>query len=312
MAIPIYVIGSSNTDMVIRTAKLPMPGETVMGTNFIINAGGKGANQAVAAARLGSQVTLIAKVGNDLFGKQALKHFQQENIDASFVGIDSEHPSGVALIGVDAHGENSIMVAPGSNANLDVESVEKALNAVQSGYIILVQLEIPMETVAFAIRKANSSGCKVILNPAPAKNIDPELLKHVHVITPNESEAEILSGIPVTDANSAARAAQKLHDMGVPNIVITLGAKGAFLFSRSARILIPAPVVVPVDTTAAGDCFNGALAVALSEGLPLDKAVRFACGAASISVTRLGAQSSMPYRKEVDDISLQTVGKSKP
>lgn len=312
MTIPIYVIGSSNTDMVIRTQKLPMPGETVMGTDFIINPGGKGANQAVAAARLGSQITFIAKVGNDLFGKQALEHFQRENIDTSFVSIDSEHASGVALIGVDAHGENSIMVAPGSNANLDVENVGKALNAVQSGSIILLQLEIPMETVAFAIRKGTSIGCKVILNPAPAKTIDPELLKHVHVITPNESEAEILTGLRVTDIDTAARAAQKLHDLGVPNIVITLGSKGAFLSGDAIQKLIPSPVVTPVDTTAAGDCFNGALAIALSEGLPLDDAVSFACRAASISVTRLGAQSSMPYRKEVDDISLRTVGKSKP
>lgn len=306
MAMPIYVIGSSNTDMVIRTAKLPMPGETVMGTSFIINPGGKGANQAVAAARLGSQVTLIAKVGNDLFGKQALEQFQQENIDTSFVGIDNEHPSGVALIGVDAHGENCIMVAPGSNANLDVESVGQALKAVQSGSIILVQLEIPMETVTFAIKKANDAGCKVILNPAPAKNIDPELLRHVHVITPNESEAEILSDLRVTDIDSAARAAQKLHDLGVPNVVITLGSKGAFLSGDAIQKLIPAPVVTPVDTTAAGDCFNGALAVALSEGLTLDAAVSFACRAASISVMRIGAQSSMPFRKEVDDISFYT------
>jgi len=309
--IPIYVIGSSNTDMVIRTQKLPRPGETVMGTDFIINPGGKGANQAVAAARLGSQITFIARVGNDLFGKQALEHFQRENIDTSFVSIDSKHPSGVALIGVDAHGENSIMVAPGSNAHLDVESVGQALNTVQNGSIILLQLEIPMETVAFAIKKANSAGCKVILNPAPAKIIDPQLLRYVHVITPNESEAEILSGLPVTDIDTAARAAQKLHDLGVPNIVITLGSKGAFLSSDSIQKLIPSPVVTPVDTTAAGDCFNGALAIGLSEGLALDDAVSFACRAASISVMRMGAQASMPYRKEVDDISLRTVRKLK-
>ena len=312
MTIPIYVIGSSNTDMVIRTQKLPMPGETVMGTDFIINPGGKGANQAVAAARLGSQITFIAKVGNDLFGKQALEHFQRENIDTSFVSIDSEHPSGIALIGVDAHGENSIMVAPGSNAHLDVESVGKALNTVQSGSIILLQLEIPMEIVAFAIKKANSAGCKVILNPAPAKIVDPELLRYVHVITPNESEAEILTGLRVTDIDTAARAAQKLHDLGVANIVITLGSKGAFLSGDSIQKLIPSPVVTPVDTTAAGDCFNGALAIALSEGLTLDDAVSFACRAASISVMRMGAQSSMPYRKEVDDISSHTVEKSNP
>ena len=312
MTIPILVIGSSNTDMVIRTKKLPIPGETVLGKDFIINPGGKGANQAVAAARLGGDVTFVAKVGDDLFGKQALEHFRRENIDISFVSTDSEVPSGVALIGVDAQGENSIMVAPGSNANLTVENVGMAINAIQKGSIILVQLEIPMETVVFAIMKGNAAGCKVILNPAPANAFDKGLLQHVHVITPNESEAEILTGIPVVDVPTAARAAQKLYDMGVANVIITLGSQGAFLLSDSLQKLVPAPPVTPVDTTAAGDCFNGALAVALSKGLSIDKAVSFACEAASISVTRMGAQSSMPCKKEFEDPSLQIRGKSKP
>jgi ribokinase len=297
--------------MVIRTQKLPLPGETVLGKDFIINPGGKGANQAVAAARLGGDVTLVAKVGDDLFGKQALEHFRRENIDISFVSTDGEVPSGVALIGVDAKGENSIMVAPGSNSNLSIKNVGMAINAVQSGSIILVQLEIPMETVAFAIEKGDTAGCKVILNPAPANAIDHELLRHVHVITPNESEAEILTGIHVVDTPTAQRAAQKLYDMGVANVIITLGSKGAYLLNDAVRMLLPTPPVTPVDTTAAGDCFNGALAVALSEGLAMEKAVSFACLAASISVTRMGAQSSMPYKKEVDDLSLHTAGKSK-
>jgi ribokinase len=312
MAIPIYVIGSSNTDMVIRTQKLPLPGETVLGKDFIINPGGKGANQAVAAARLGGDVTLVAKVGDDLFGKQALEHFRKENINISFVSTDSEVPSGVALIGVDARGENSIMVAPGSNSNLTVENVGMAINHVQRGSIILVQLEIPMETVAFSIRKGHNAGCKVIFNPAPASAIDNRLLRHVEVITPNELEAEILTGIRVLDIPTAQRAAQKLHEMGVANVIITLGSKGAYLLNDSVQMLLPSPPVTPVDTTAAGDCFNGALAVALSEGLAIDQAVSFACEAASISVTRMGAQSSMPYKKEVDSLSLRTTGKSKP
>jgi ribokinase len=304
MAIPIYVIGSSNTDMVVITEKLPMPGETVMGTNFLMNPGGKGANQAVAAARLGSRVTLVARLGNDLFGKQSLDHFQAENIDTSFVRTDNEHLSGIALIGVDAKGENCIMVAPGSNGYLDVKDVEEAFNAIKGEAIILVQLEIPMETVEFAIKKGNVMRCKVILNPAPAMAIKNTMLQQLYMITPNESEAETLTGIRVIDDVTAERAAQKLHERGVTNVVITLGAKGAYLYDGSVGRLIRAPFVNAVDTTAAGDCFNGALAVALSEGQELAEAVGFACRAASISVTRLGAQSSMPSRREADDNSL--------
>ncbi len=306
MANPIYVIGSSNTDMVIQTEKLPMPGQTVMGKNFLTNPGGKGANQAVAAARLGAKVTFVANTGDDLFGKQSLIHFERENIDISFVSVDDNLPSGVALIGVDAHGENIIMVAPGSNKNLDTQKVNKALQGISTDTIILLQLEIPMETVAYALKKGNSAGCRVILNPAPATNIDIELMRYIDVITPNESEASILTGIPVTDLNSAQRSAQRLRDMGVQNIVITLGAKGAFLLNESVQKHIETQPVSAVDTTAAGDCFNGALAVGLSEGMALDEAVSFACRAASISVTRMGAQSSMPHRKEVEELLLQT------
>lgn len=300
MAIPIYVIGSSNTDMVVTAGKLPLPGETVMGTNFFMNPGGKGANQAVAAARLGGQVTFVAKVGDDLFGRQALQQFQRENIITSFITTDGDHPSGVALIGVDAQGENSIMVAPGSNAHLDVKIVEQALDSIQGPAIILLQLEIPLQTVEFAIQKGKSKGCEVILNPAPVQPVDVKVLPHLYLITPNEAEAEILTGIRVTDLASAEQSAQELHQLGVPNVAITLGSKGVYLHTRTVVRLIPAPAVTPVDTTAAGDCFNGALAVALSEGLEIDKAVNFACIAASISVTRMGAQSSMPYRKEVE------------
>jgi ribokinase len=304
MAIPIYVIGSSNTDMVVKADKLPMPGETVMGTNFLMNPGGKGANQAVTAARLGSNVTFVAKVGNDLFGRQALQQFQRESINTSFVTIDTEHPSGVALIGVDAKGENSIMVAPGANSYLDVKIVDQALGSTNGTAILLMQLEVPISTVEFAIAKANSKGWKVILNPAPVTPMDPSALKHLFLITPNEFEAEMLTGIRVTDLGTAEQAAKKLHQLGIPNIVITLGPRGAYLHTESIAMLVPAPPVTAVDTTAAGDCFNGALAVALSEGLQIDKAVSFACKAASISVTRMGAQSSLPSRKEVNEISL--------
>jgi len=304
MAIPIFVIGSSNTDMVVKADKLPLPGETVIGGMFLMNPGGKGANQAVSAARLGSAVTFVTKVGNDIFGKQALQQFQRENINTAYVTIDTEHPSGVALIGVDAKGENSIIVAPGANRHLSRKIVEQALEAIPGPAIVLMQLEIPIDIVEFAIARAHARGCKVILNPAPVQQLDPGVLKHLYLITPNEFEAEMLTGIRVTDLATAEEAARRLHQLGVPNIVITLGPRGAYLHTASVARLIPAPPVTAVDTTAAGDCFNGALAVALAEGQPMEEAVSFACKAASISVTRMGAQSSLPYRKEVNEISL--------
>ncbi|HYG17979.1 MAG TPA: ribokinase, partial [Ohtaekwangia sp.] len=195
MAIPIYVIGSSNTDLVVKTEKLPQPGETVLGGTFLMNPGGKGANQAVTAARLGSPVTFVAKVGNDIFGKQALQQFQKENINTSFVTTDSEHPSGVALIGVDAKGENSIIVAPGSNSHLDIRVVEQALELLKGPAIVLLQLEIPISIVEFAIERSYEKGLVVILNPAPVQPVNASVLKHLNFITPNEFEAEMLTGI---------------------------------------------------------------------------------------------------------------------
>jgi ribokinase len=306
MSIPIYVIGSSNTDMVVKAEKLPIPGETVIGSVFLMNPGGKGANQAVTCARLGGKVTFVAKVGNDIFGKQALQQFQKENIQTTFITTDKEHPSGVALIGVDAKGENIILVAPGSNSHLDIRIVEQALESIEGPAIVLIQLEIPISTVEFAIERSYKKGLKVILNPAPVQTIQAEVMKHLYVITPNETEAEMLTGIRVTDLKTAEQAAMKLHASGVENVVITLGQKGAYLHNDSIAKLIPAPLVTATDTTAAGDCFNGALAVALAEAQSLEQAVAFACKAASISVTRMGAQASLPYRKEAYEVPLLT------
>ena len=265
-----------------------------------MNPGGKGANQAVAAARLGGRVTFIARVGADLFGSQALQQFQKENIDTRFITQDQEHPSGVALIGVDRQGENIIIVAPGSNRQLNVKDVANAFESIAEESIILIQLEIPQETVEFAILSGKKKNCDVILNPAPVQPVDDNALRNLSIITPNEMEAEMLTGIRITDLNSAAQAAQQLHQAGVPNVIITLGSKGAFVSTGSNGKLIAAPKVTAVDTTAGGDCFNGALAVALAEGMKVEEAVSFACQAASLSVTRMGAQSSMPYRKEVN------------
>ncbi|GEO05714.1 ribokinase [Adhaeribacter aerolatus] len=300
----ILVVGSSNTDMVIKSDKLPLPGETVLGGTFFMNPGGKGANQAVAAARLGGKVTFVAKVGSDIFGQQALQQFGQEGINTAYVTVDAEHPSGVALININQNGENCIAVAPGANGQLKPRDVA-ALEAADTNTIVLLQLEIPLATVEYVIRQSYEKGLRVILNPAPAQTLPPDLFPLLYLITPNETEAEILTGIRVTDTDTARIAAAKLQALGVANVIITMGARGAFLQGDSVSELIPVPVVTATDTTAAGDCFNGALAVALAENQPLRAAVTFAGKGAAISVTRLGAQAAMPYRKEVDAMAAQ-------
>lgn len=302
MSIPIYVVGSSNTDMVVKAERLPSPGETVIGGSFLMNPGGKGANQAVAASRLGGRVTFVASVGNDIFGQQALQQFEREKINTDFIATNIDHPSGVALINVDARGENSIAVAPGANAHLSTAMVEEAFQSIDGPAILLLQLEIPLDTVEYAIEYSSDMKAKVVLNPAPAHQLSEHAFRNIFVITPNESEAELLTGICITDLESIQAAAATLHEKGVPNVVITLGSRGAYLSNDTTRQVIEAPSVAAIDTTAAGDCFSGALAVALSEDQPLDEAVAFACTAASISVTRMGAQSSLPYRKEVDEL----------
>ena len=296
----ITVIGSTNTDMVIKTSKLPLPGETILGGDFLMNPGGKGANQAVAAARLNGNVTLIAKTGEDLFGLQTKKLFQSEKLNSDYLFSDPDSPSGIALITVDEHGENCIVVAPGANAQLTPADIDMARSAILEAEIVLMQLEIPLETVIYAAAIAFEAGKKVILNPAPAQPLPDTLLKKLYLITPNETEAELLTGIPVSDLTTAEKAAIALLKKGVQTVVITLGNKGALLVTGTKSLLIPAFPVLPIDTTAAGDCFNGALAVAIAEGASLEKAIAFASKAASISVTRMGAQASAPYRNEID------------
>jgi ribokinase len=295
----IIVIGSSNTDMVIKSKKLPVPGETILGGTFLMNPGGKGANQAVAAARLGGNVTFVTKTGNDMFGIEAAKIFKEEGIDARFAVTDPFNPSGVALITVDEHGENSIVVAPGSNGTLSPSDIKDDVFATSSSDIFLMQLEIPPDTVEFAARKASAKGNRVILNPAPARHLSDKLLSSLFMITPNETEAELITGIKVHDIQSAENAAKILRAKGVLNTVITMGSSGAYILSGTISRLIPVIPVKATDTTAAGDVFNGALAVAISEGLEIEDAVVFANKAAAISVTRMGAQASAPYRKEI-------------
>lgn len=296
----ILVVGSSNTDMVIKAAHLPRPGETILGGTFFMNPGGKGANQAVAIARLGGPVTFICKTGSDIFGHQSQQLFEEEGINTSYIFSDSEHPSGVALITVDEKAENCIVVASGANANLMPSDLARAEEAIEQADLVLMQLEIPMETVCYVADLAWEKGKKVILNPAPAHPLSAELLRRLYLITPNETEAEMISGVKITDESSACEAAHVLSGMGVQNVIITLGSKGALIYCDGKSEIVPAWKVEAVDTTAAGDVFNGALTVALSEGRDLKEAARFACKASAISVTRVGAQSSAPYRNEVD------------
>ena len=297
----IIVVGSTNMDMVVKTSHIPTHGETVLGGAFFMNPGGKGANQAVAVARLGGNVLFVSKIGNDVFGKQAVQIFAAEGMSTSCIFSDETLPSGVALITVDADGENSIVVAPGSNANLLPADVEGALGEIGTTGIILLQLEIPLATVAYVAGYAAAKGIKVILNPAPAAVLPSQLLSHIDVITPNVTEASMISGINVSDIGTAKQAATRIRELGVDTVVITMGPAGALILEGAVFTHVPAPKVQPVDTTAAGDTFNGALAVALSENKSLPEAVRFACEAAAVSVTRLGAQSSIPYRNELID-----------
>jgi len=300
MSKKILVAGSTNTDMVIKAEHLPLPGETILGGTFLMNAGGKGANQAVAAARLGAQVTFVCKTGNDIFGSQSKQLFADEGIDTKYVFTDSEHPSGVALITVDAKAENCIVVASGANAYLLPADLVNAAEAIEQADLVLMQLEIPMETIEYVADIAHSKGKKIILNPAPAQSLRENLLKNVDILTPNETEASMIAGFPVTDPVSACEAARIICATGVQTVIITLGAKGALIYANGFQAEIPAEKVDAVDTTAAGDVFNGALAVALSENKAITEAVQFACKAASISVTRIGAQASAPYREELN------------
>lgn len=299
----IVVIGSSNTDMVIQADRLPVPGETILGGTFLMSPGGKGANQALACARLGAEVTFVAKIGNDLFGIQAMEIYKSEQIDTRYVYTDNKNPSGVALISIDMTGENFITVAAGANQSLSVQDIDKARDVIRDADIILLQLEIPLETVAYAVDLAYRLGKRVILNPAPAASLHKTLMNRLYAILPNRIEAEMLSGIKVSDSRSAAVAAGIIRDKGVANVIITMGREGAFVLDDQGReAMLPANETPTIDTTGAGDVFCGALSVYLAEGHTLVDSVRFANVAASVAVTRIGAQSSIPYRFEIDRV----------
>jgi ribokinase len=290
----ILVVGSSNTDMVIRVQELPKPGQTVSGDDFQVFAGGKGANQAIAAQRAGGRVTFIAAVGDDDFGKSAIDTLSSEGIETTGIEVDSKAPSGVALIFVSGSGENCIAVAPGANARLTPETLLRQQYAFDNADLLLVQLETPIASVAAAISMAASRDVPVILNPAPAQPLSDEMLNGIFCLTPNESEAEALTGIAVLDEITAVAAADVLLRRGVQNVVITLGANGALLRNADGTHHQTAESVNVVDTTGAGDTFNGVLAAMIVKGDTLAEAMKTAVAAASVSVQSAGAIASIP------------------
>ena len=293
----VLVIGSSNTDLVIHASKLPSPGETVLEGTFFTAGGGKGANQAVAAARAGAQVTFIARTGCDDFGAQALSAFQREGIDTRWIVSDPHLPSGIAFILVDKRGENSIVVASGANAALSPDQIQDQIY--ENADICLLQLEIPLETVVHAASLATKNETRVVLNPAPAADLPAEIWPHLFLITPNQTETEHLTGISPNGPKNIAKAADKLLEKGAQNAIITLGSQGAFFAMPDQALHIPAFKATPIDTTGAGDAFNGALSCALSEKQSLENAIRFACAAGALTVGKAGAQPAIPTREQI-------------
>ena len=290
----VVVIGSSNTDMTIKGDRLPKPGETVLGGEFRMGPGGKGANQAVAARRLGADVSFICKVGRDIFGDNAISGYQKEGIDCSRI-LRSDKASGTALILVDGNAENCIAVAPGANADLTPEDVDSVADVIRSADYLILQLEIPVESVLRAAKIAHEAGVYVILNPAPACHLPEELFGYISLITPNQTESALLSGVE----DNLDAAVERLMQLGVKDVVVTLGSKGSLVISEGTRTLVPSLKVKAVDTTAAGDTFCGALCVALSEGCSLVDAAGFATKASALTVQKMGAQDSIPFRSDI-------------
>ena len=302
MAGKIVVVGSSNTDMILQMDHIPRPGETILGGEFSMAAGGKGLTRPWPRRAPAGRGRFWHAWATICLASRPVEGFRQDGIDVQHVITDDQAPSGVALIFVAADGENSIGVASGANARLSPHDVQQASPLIVEADVLVMQLETPLETVQAAAEIASKNNVTVILNPAPAQPLSDSLLQHVSILTPNESEAELLTGIQVTDEQSAAQAAQSLHGKGVSSVIVTLGARGALVSAASYTGLVPAFPVTPVDTTAAGDVFNGALAVALSQGRTLRDSVRFAAAAAALSVTKLGAQPSAPARSDIESM----------
>ncbi|CAM3691317.1 ribokinase [Rahnella bruchi] len=301
----LVVLGSINADHILNINHFPQPGETVIGKQYTVAFGGKGANQAVAAGRSGADISFIACVGDDDIGERVRRQLASDHIDTQPIEAIKDTTTGVALIFVNAEGENVIGIDAGANKAVTPEYLDRYKQQVIGAAALLMQLESPLETVIEAAKIAKDNGTQVILNPAPACELPDELLARVDMITPNETEAEKLTGIKVDSNEDAERAAKALHDKGIATVIITLGSKGVWLSQNGEGKLVPGFRVKAVDTIAAGDTFNGALVTALLEGKPMDSAVRFAHAAAAIAVTRPGAQPSVPWRKEIDDFLAQ-------
>jgi len=295
----VIVVGSSNTDLVVKTDRFPKPGETLVGGDFFLFQGGKGANQAVTAGRMGAEVSFISRVGNDLFGRQTRESLEKEGISTRFVLEEENKSSGIALITVNGQGENTIVVAPGANASLTPATVQTCLNSIPNPRFILCQLEIPIDTISFLASYAHKEGKKLILNPAPAFELPESIYQQLFLITPNETEASLLTGMPCDSEADYPKIAQWFINKGVQQVLLTLGEKGSYFQNSTQKIRVQAQKVAAVDTTAAGDVFNGSLAVALAEGMNWEEAITLATKAASISVTRMGAQASAPFRSEL-------------
>ena len=305
MARRIVVVGSINMDLVTRANKIPIPGETVIGGDLQTFPGGKGANQAVAAGRLGSDVAMVGHVGNDVFAQQLRENLHADGVNHTCV-TEVEAASGVALIVVDAAGQNSIVVAPGANGWLTPADVQAASDMIKSADVMLLQLEIPLETVECAAQLAHQAGVCVILNPAPAQLLPASLLQLVDVLVPNESEAAVLAGLPIDDRRGLKRAAAKLQSFGVAIVILTLGSRGTLLAQDGKFTHYPPfDVVDVIDTTAAGDAFVGSLATALAEGSSVENAIPWGNAAGALAITRSGAQPSLPTRQEVEALLSQ-------
>jgi ribokinase len=292
----IVVFGSINMDLVAHTPRLPEPGETLIGRSFTTVPGGKGANQAVACARLGDPVKLVGRVGGDVFGMELLAHLQAQGVDVDYVSREESISSGVALIAVDDRAENNIIVVPGANGRVgqsDLLLLDTVLNQAQ---LLLLQLEIPLEIVVAATRLAHERGVKVMLDPAPAQELPAEIYHHVDILTPNETEVASLTGIVVGSIEDAALAAGKLLSFGVIQVIVKMGSQGALVADETGTQFFPAFPVMAVDTVAAGDAFNGAMAVALSENYPIGTAILWGLAGGALAVTKSGAQESMPDR----------------
>lgn len=298
----ILVVGSLNMDLVVKAPRMPKDGETILGDDFFQIPGGKGGNQAVAIGRLGASVSMLASVGNDNFATELVTSLRESNVNCEGIKEKLGVSTGIALITLQACGENSIIVVPGANFSLKNQDIDQEIKLIKESELVLTQLEVPLDTVEYLLQKSKEYGKITVLNPAPAQNLSDEILKNIDYITPNETELEILTGIEVKNQEDLERACQKLLDAGVKGVIVTLGSKGAFFMDKTTRLEKSARKVEVVDTTAAGDSFTGAFCVGLVEGKSMDEILEFSCEVGSLTVQKMGAQTSLPTRKEVESI----------